>query len=176
MSKADDLLDNFDGKIVTIKGGKYFGDKGLGIAAFFVLAGCFILPGGLFLMLIGAYFFFTSYGTKIDVSKNKTTDYMKHFDLFETTSEWKDNITYTELAIMGSTVTHEGKVGFIATANYTASKIAINLLDKSHYKRIELCECETVEEAQRVAESISEKTGFPIVKFNPVRIVKTRRR
>ena len=113
----------------------------------FLLAGFFIFPFGIFLWIVSAYFYFTSFGTKINVGTNKIKDFVKHFGIFES-GTWKSNIKYTEIAIMGSTVTHEGKIGFVATANYTASKIAINLLDKSHYKRIELCECETVEEAQ----------------------------
>jgi hypothetical protein len=141
----------------------------------FIVGGFLAFPMGAFLFIPAVIIFFTTYGTKIDVSKNKIMDYIKIFGLIEVGS-WKDNNTYVEIAVMGSTTVHQGRIGLLDMAKYSARKITINLLDQYHVKRFELCEMETVEEANEFAKKISKQTGFPVVEFKPIKLTKTRRR
>ncbi|MFI5204046.1 MAG: hypothetical protein ACHQF2_06070 [Flavobacteriales bacterium] len=170
-----DKSDSSGQKVFSFKSGRLAGDSAIGVAIVLIAAGIFGFPYATVAWIPAAYLIFTTHGIKFDVPKNKLMEYTKHFGLF-TTGSWKTNNIYNQIAIMGSRTTYAGRVGFLTTAFYKSNNINVVLLDKYHVKRITICEADTVEEAEIIAESLYEKTGFPLVKFNPVKLTKQRRR
>ena len=164
----------YSGKVYTLKTGKYFGDAGTGFAIPFIVLGLILFPWGLLFAFIGLYFMLTSYGVKIDTASNRLMHYVNHFG-FLTAGHWIENKIYTQICILGSTSRQQGGMGYAANIS-SARVIKIFLLDQYHVKRIELMEAGTVSEAETLAREISEKTGFPVVAYNPVQLSKNGRK
>ena len=164
--------------IIEVRTGWLAGDAAIGVGIGLTIASVVGYPYSLVLLIPAAYISFTTYGVKINPVNNQLKDYFKHFGIFET-GKWRAN-PYVHVSILGSRVTHGGLVAFSWFFNFrnyhTSNKISIVLLDKYHVKRLELCEADTVESAEEIAKILSETIKLPVMKFNPVRLTKERRR
>lgn len=163
------------GNVFYVKSGRLANDTVMGAGIVLAVCGALQLPYSAVMWVPAWYIFFSTTGYKFDCTNNKIMRVVNHFG-FLSSGSWKDNDVYKEIAIMGSRTTHAGRLGWLTIGYYRASNIHVQLLDKYHVKRFAICEANTVEEAEKIAASISAKTGFPVVKFNPVRLTKTRRR
>jgi hypothetical protein len=149
--------------------GRVFGDVGFGIGLGMITLAVVYSPYATFLFIPAAYVIFSRHGIKLDIHRGKIMEFTRHFGIFES-GKWKTNLLYREIVILGGTETIAANFGIARAGNFSSSKIYVALMDKYHYKRLEIYSTENMPDARKIAALISEKTGFPVVEFSPKRI------
>ncbi|MFI5202870.1 MAG: hypothetical protein ACHQF2_00120 [Flavobacteriales bacterium] len=149
--------------------GKVFGDVSFGISMGLVMISAAYVPFTVPFLIPAAYVLLSRRGIKLDLSRGRMMQFTRHFGFIEK-GTWKENVLYKEIAIMGGTESVTGNSGVTRAGVFSTSKVYVALLDKYHHKRLEIYAAQNVKDAREVANLISEKTGFPLVNFNPGRI------
>ena len=172
-----EILDNdlFDSKnnLFSQTTGKVFGDVSFGISMGLVMISVAYVPFTIPFLIPASYVMLSRRGIKLDLLHGRMMEFTRHFGIIEK-GTWKENILYREIAIMGGNESITASIGINRAGVFSSAKVHVALLDKYHHKRLEIYVAQNMKDAREIANLISEKTGFPLVEFNPRKISQKR--
>ncbi len=126
--------------------------------------------GGI-LILGGVYISFSTTGVSLDVSKKQLKEYTRLFGY--KWGSWKSYEDYPFIAVLkrmeSSTVYSRAQVAM--TDKFTFYDV--NLMNKSHRKKVILSRQKEVAKAEEMAKELCEELGLEYTKYNPVISAKT---
>lgn len=146
-----------------------------GFITFLGIGGLFTEPIlGVAGILIGAFFWSSSYGIDIELKEKKFREYSSAYGL--KSGKWKslDKLPFiTVMVVRESMAIHSRSNNSTIT---TDTKIGVYLLTNSHRGKILVQKFEKNQEAKKYAESLSKRMKKEIVQYSPVISEKTRAR
>ncbi len=129
---------------------------------------------GLVLILVGFVASFSTTGVDLDISNKRLKEYSKIFGY-----KWGDWVSYEDypyIAVLkrmeSSTVYSRAQIATTDTSTY----YDINLMNKSHRKKVILSRMKGVEEAEKAAKELCLELDLEYAQYNPVISAKTRAR
>jgi len=129
---------------------------------------------GVALVVIGPFFWSSSYGSQIDTVNQQFREYNSFYGI--KSGEWKPLDKLPDISVIKS---KEGITVFSRSnrsSSYIEDKFEVCLLNKTHRKRMTVQKFDTFEHAKTHAQDLAIKLKKELVTFNPKVSEKTRNR
>ena len=129
---------------------------------------------GVPLIIVGIFFWSSSYGFQIDGSQEQFREYGSMFGIKK--GKWYPLEYVPYISVLKSRI----GMRIYSASSYSTTKMddsyQVCLLNKTHRKKVVVKEFENREQAIRYAEKISSQFNKPVVTYSPVLSKKTRKR